>query len=243
MAKEIRYIDLFSGIGGFRIAFDSLGAKCVFSAEIDDHAIAMYKENFNDNSKCDITKLDPNSIPDFDILCAGFPCQAFSICGKQKGFEDTTRGTLFFDICKILKVKKPEIFILENVKNLEKHNKGNTLFVMIKALNELGYSVEYKILNARDFGVPQNRERIIIIGHKKGKVFDFNKVELKKVDSMYSFLDKDGPYEYLKEDEYTLLDKDKIKRQKSGLIFAGYRNKKIRVNGIRKDALHLSKSA
>ncbi len=241
MNKELKYIDLFAGIGGFRVAFDKLGAKCVFSAEIDQHAIKMYEENFGDNSNCDITMLDPNSIPDFDILCAGFPCQAFSICGKQKGFNDITRGTLFFDICKILKEKKPEVFILENVKNLEKHDKGNTLFIMLQALNELGYSVEYKVLNARDFGVPQNRERIIIVGNKSGKIFDFDKIKTKRVDSMYDFLDKEGDFEYLKENEYTLLDKDNIKIQKSGLIFSGYRNKKIRTKGVRKNTQYLSR--
>ena len=148
--EKFTFIDLFAGIGGFRIALESLGGKCVFSSEINEHAISMYKENFGDDSKCDITKLDPSLLPNFDILCGGFPCQAFSICGKQEGFNDATRGTLFFDICRILKEKKPKVFILENVKNLEKHDKGNTLFIMLKALNELGYSVSYKVLNAKD---------------------------------------------------------------------------------------------
>lgn len=241
MNRELRYIDLFAGIGGFRIALDNLGAKCVFSSEIDQHAIEMYLQNFSDNSHCDITKLDPSKIPDFDILCAGFPCQSFSVCGKQKGFADSTRGTLFFDICKVLKYKKPEIFILENVKNLKTHDKGNTLFIMIKALNELGYCVEYRVLNARDFGVPQNRERIIIVGNRSGKLFDFNKIKLNKIESMYEFLDKKGNFEFLEDNEYTLLEEEHIKSQKSGLIFSGYRNKKIRTIGVRNGTEHLSR--
>lgn len=226
MRKEITFIDLFAGIGGFRLALESNGAKCVFSSEIDEHAIEMYRENFGDDSKCDITRLNPIDIPNFDILCAGFPCQTFSICGKQSGFEDEVRGTLFFDICRILQVKKPKAFILENVQNLEKHDKGNTIFVMVKALNELGYSVKYKVLNAKDFGVPQNRERIIIVGNNEGKIFDFSKIKTNPVVSMKDFLDTEGNFEYLKPSEYTLLDEDNVKIQKSGLIFCGYRNKK-----------------
>ncbi|EAI8624016.1 DNA (cytosine-5-)-methyltransferase [Campylobacter lari] len=238
---KLKYIDLFAGIGGFRLALDSLGAKCVFSSEIEKHAIDVYKENFGDDSECDITNLDPSTLPDFDILCAGFPCQAFSVSGRQKGFADATRGTLFFDIVKILRIKNPSAFILENVQNLEKHNKGNTLFVMIRALNELGYSVSYKVLNAKDFGVPQNRERIIIVGSNKNKVFNFDKIKIKKVHSMKNFLDNDGEFEYLDEKEYTLLDNKQIKLQKSGLIFCGYRNKKTRINGVRKETNHLSR--
>lgn len=238
---KLKYIDLFAGIGGFRLALDSLGAKCVFSSEIEKHAIDMYKKNFGDDSECDITKLDPSILPDFDILCAGFPCQAFSISGKQKGFADKTRGTLFFDIVRVLKTKKPSAFILENVQNLEKHDKGNTLFVMIKTLNELGYSVSYKVLNAKDFGVPQNRERIIIVGSNKNKVFDFDKIKTDKVHSMKNFLDNKGKFEYLNKEDYTLLDDRQIKIQKSGLIFCGYRNKKTRTIGVRKETNHLSR--
>lgn len=241
MSKKLRFIDLFSGIGGFRLALEELGLKCVFSSEVDEHAIEMYKANFDDNSRCDITQLDPKTLPNFDILCAGFPCQTFSISGKQKGFEDRTRGTLFFDICRVLKEKEPKAFILENVQNLEKHDKGNTLFVMIKTLNELGYSVSYKVLNAKDFGVPQNRERIIIIGNKEGKVFDFNHVQKHKITSMYEFLDKYGEFEYLDATEYTLIETEKIKTQKSGLIFCGYRNKKIRTIGVREGTEYLSR--
>ncbi|UVO15544.1 DNA cytosine methyltransferase [Mesomycoplasma ovipneumoniae] len=241
MSKNLKFIDLFSGIGGFRLALEELGLECVFSSEVDEHAIEMYKANFGDNSKCDITQLNPETLPNFDILCAGFPCQAFSISGKQKGFEDRARGTLFFDICRVLKEKEPKAFILENVQNLEKHDKGNTLFIMIKTLNELGYSVSYKVLNAKDFGVPQNRERIIIIGNKEGKVFDFSDIQKHKVSSMYEFLDKQGEFEYLEETDYTLIETERIKKQKSGLIFCGYRNKKIRTIGVREGTKYLSR--
>ena len=126
---------------------------CVASCEIDPHACSMYKINFNDDPACDVTLLNPDDLPDFDVLCVGFPCQAFSICGQKKGFDDV-RGTLFFDIIRILKAKKPPVFILENVKNLVNHDKGNTMKVMLSLLDELNYTVSYKVLNAKDFGVP-----------------------------------------------------------------------------------------
>lgn len=240
--KEIKFIDLFAGIGGFRLGFEHAGCKCVFSSEIDNHACEMYELNFGENPKCDITQLNPKTIPDFDILCAGFPCQAFSICGKQKGFYDETRGTLFFDICRIIEEKKPKVFVLENVSNLEKHDSGRTLTIMLAALSELGYTVGFKVLNARNFGVPQNRERVIIVGNRDGRAFDFSKLKMNRVESMKPFLDKSGDFEILPSDAYTLLDKALIKKQiKSGLIFCGYRNKKIRTVGVRPGTEHLSR--
>lgn len=237
---KLKFIDLFAGIGGFRLALQSMGAECVFSCENNEHAIFMYQANYGDVPYGDITTLDPKIIPDFDILCAGFPCQTFSIAGDKKGFEDTTRGTLFFDICRVLKEKQPKAFILENVKNLIHHDKGNTLFVMLKSLSELGYSVSYKVLNARDFGVPQNRERIIIVGNRNGRLFDFSKVKTNTIDSMLPFLDKTGDFNYLDENEYTILDSF-TKQPKSGLIFIGYRNKKMRTKGVRAGTQHLSR--
>lgn len=240
--NKIKFIDLFAGIGGFRLGFESAGCECVFSSEIDDHACEMYELNFGDNPKCDITKLDPDTVPDFDILCAGFPCQAFSICGKQKGFYDETRGTLFFDICRLLEAKKPKAFVLENVSNLEKHDSGRTLTVMLSALSELGYTVVYKVLNARNFGVPQNRERVVIVGSRDGYAFDYNRLKCNTVKSMKSFLDKNGDFEILPKESYTLLDQQYVKQQpKSGLIFCGYRNKKIRTVGVRPKTEHLSR--
>lgn len=236
----MRFIDLFAGIGGFRLGFEREGFECVFSCEIDDHAASMYESNFGENPKCDITTLDPAIIPEFEILLAGFPCQSFSVCGFQKGFYDT-RGTLFFDICRILEEKKPKYFVLENVQNLATHDKGNTLTVMLHSLHELGYTVSYKVLNARDFGVPQNRTRIIIIGNNDGSTFDFNRLKETPVDSMIPFLDKTGEFEFLSADEYTLIPEEHIKTQKSGLRFIGYRNKKIRTTGVREGTHHLSR--
>lgn len=238
--KKPTFIDLFAGIGGIRLGFEKAGFNCVFSNEIDDHACEMYEANFGVNPKGDIKKLDAKSLPNFDVLVGGFPCQSFSICGKQKGFDDA-RGTLFFDVCRILKEKSPFAFMLENVSNLEKHDKGNTFKVMYKCLTELGYFVSYKVLNARDFGVPQNRERIIIVGCKE-KLFDFTKLKTKRIESMKPFLDKQGDFEYLQKSEYTLIPKEHIKKQnKSGLIFCGYRNKKMRVKGVRPGTEYLSR--
>lgn len=184
----VRFIDLFCGIGGFRYAakdaFDSLGLKgeCVFSSDIDKYAQQSYEANFGEKPYGDIKKIDAADIPDFDILFGGFPCQAFSICGLQKGFEDNTRGTLFFDIARIIKEKQPQAFVLENVKNLASHDNGNTLKTILDVLrDELGYHVDHHLLNALDFGLPQKRERIIIIGSKNPFVmnWDFN-IETKK---------------------------------------------------------------
>lgn len=170
---KIRYVDLFCGIGGFRIAANYSFAKngidshCVFSSDIDEYCKISYKENFGEKPFGDITKIDEKEIPDHDILFAGFPCQPFSIIGKGKGFQDT-RGTLFFEIARILKEKKPSAFILENVKRLVGHKGGYTMKRIIETLrNDLGYYVDYKVLNALDYGLPQKRERVIIIGFRK----------------------------------------------------------------------------
>ena len=238
--KPIKFIDLFAGIGGFRIGFEREGFQCVFSADIDKHACEVYEANFGDYPYCDITTLNPADIPDFDLLCAGFPCQAFSISGKQKGFYDDTRGTLFFDICRILKEKKPKAFVLENVQNLEKHDKGNTLRVMLDSLHELGYTVNYEVLNAKDFNTPQNRERIILVGNRSGIYFDFSKIKKSPVKPIKYYLDKDGEFEYLQPEEYTII-KEYKQQPKSGLIFIGYRNKKMRTVGVRPGTEHLSR--
>lgn len=171
---KFKFIDLFAGIGGFRIAMQSLGGNCVFSSEIDKYAKQTYDLNFGEVPFGDITKIDENDIPEHDVLCAGFPCQSFSIAGKRKGFEDETRGTLFFDIARIIKAKRPKAFFLENVKGLKSHDKGRTLKTILKVLREdLGYDVpEPKIMNAKDFGVAQNRERIFIIGFRKDLEID-----------------------------------------------------------------------
>ncbi len=164
-----KFIDLFAGIGGFRIALQNLGGKCVFTSEWDENAKKTYKANFGETPFGDITKeRTKNYIPKgFDILCAGFPCQAFSIAGKRGGFEDT-RGTLFFDVAKIIRDKQPKAIFLENVKGLKSHDKGKTLETILNVLrNDLGYYVpDPEIMNAKEFGVPQNRERIYIVGFR-----------------------------------------------------------------------------
>ena len=156
------FIDLFAGLGGFRLALESLGAKCIYSNEWDKFAQEVYKNNFGEMPEGDITKVDENTIPDHDILCAGFPCQAFSISGKQRGFEDS-RGTLFFDVARIVKCKKPKVVFMENVKNFASHDNGKTLQVVKATMEELGYSFYYKVLNATDYGIPQKRERIYMV--------------------------------------------------------------------------------
>lgn len=164
--KNLKFIDLFAGIGGFRLALESYGAKCVFSSEWDKFAQQEYSANFGDMPAGDITKIDEKDIPDHDILCAGFPCQPFSISGKQRGFEDS-RGTLFFDVARIVKEKKPKVVFMENVKNFETHDGGNTLKVVKATMEELGYSFNYRVLNAANYGVPQKRERIYMVCFRK----------------------------------------------------------------------------
>lgn len=160
------FIDLFAGIGGIRRPFTQLGGKCVFSSEIDKYAAQTYEANWHEKPSGDITQIASDSIPDFDILLGGFPCQAFSIAGKRMGFNDT-RGTLFFQIARIIKDKQPKAFLLENVKGLLSHDKGKTFEVIKTTLEQdLGYKLYYKVLNAKDYGVPQNRERIIMVGFR-----------------------------------------------------------------------------
>ncbi len=176
--EKLKFIDLFCGIGGFRVAMDqackenAIISECVFSSDIDIHCQDSYEMNFGHRPSGDITKVDPKSIPNHDILYGGFPCQPFSIIGQMKGFADI-RGTLFFHIANIIKEKKPKAFILENVKQLVGHNNGQTLKVIIRTLQELGYHVQYAVLNALDYGLPQKRERVIIVGHQEPISFSF----------------------------------------------------------------------
>ena len=172
--KEIRIIDLFAGVGGIRLGFQQaakmfgISTKCVLSSEIDKWACMTYEKNYGENPYCDVTKIDEKEILDFDVCLAGFPCQAFSIAGKRGGFEDT-RGTLFFDVARIIKEKKPKAFLLENVKGLLNHRSGKTLETIINTLeDDLGYTTYYKVLNAKDYGLAQNRERIYIVGFREG---------------------------------------------------------------------------
>ena len=237
MRKEFRFIDLFAGIGGMRIAFEKAGGKCVFSSEWNKFSQQTYEANFGDVPDGDITKIDAKDIPNHDILAGGFPCQPFSIAGvsskkalgRKHGFEDETQGTLFFDIVRIIREKKPRAFLLENVKNLKGHDKGNTFRVIMKKLREdLGYDVHYKIVDASSV-VPQHRERIFIVGFKKPMDFEFPKligkrpkladVLEKRVGKKYTLTD--GTWAALQRHKeahqkknqgfgYTLADKNKI---------------------------------
>lgn len=167
------FIDLFAGLGGFRIALESLGAKCIYSNEWDKSVQKVYADNFGDIPEGDITKVDEKLIPEHDILCAGFPCQAFSISGKQLGFEDS-RGTLFFDVARIINAKKPKIVFMENVKNFVSHDNGRTLEVVKNTMEQLGYNFFQKVLSAVDYGIPQKRERIYMVCfHKDLKISEF----------------------------------------------------------------------
>ncbi|MEJ6348770.1 DNA (cytosine-5-)-methyltransferase [Holzapfeliella sp. He02] len=193
--KKIKYIDLFCGIGGLRLGFEqalkelNIKGECLFSSEIKPSAIKVYKQNFpKSNISGDITKICEKDIPNFDFLLAGFPCQAFSSAGKQLGFEDT-RGTLFFDIARILKEKKPTGFILENVEGLVNHDKGKTFRVIKSILSDLGYILSYKVINGADFSLAQSRKRIYIVGNKKEKITidDYNP----KTSILNNILEKD----------------------------------------------------
>lgn len=164
--ENYTFIDLFAGIGGFRIALESLGAECVYSSEWDKFAQKVYYENFGELPDGDITKVNEYDIPDHDILCAGFPCQAFSISGNQRGFEDS-RGTLFFDVARIIKAKKPKVVFMENVRNFARHDKGRTLEVVKGTMEELGYRFNAEVLNSADYGIPQQRQRIYMVCFRK----------------------------------------------------------------------------
>ncbi|MNQ75999.1 DNA-cytosine methyltransferase [compost metagenome] len=209
---EFKFIDLFAGIGGIRLAYQNLGGKCVFTSEWDSYSKKTYEANFGEVPFGDITQIDETKIPDHDILLGGFPCQPFSIAGvskknalgKKHGFLDETQGTLFFDIARIIKHKRPKTFMLENVKNLISHDKGNTFKVIQSTLKELNYTIYFKVLDGKYF-VPQHRERIIIVGfdneYFKGKEtfkfpemgevkFAIKDILLTEVDAKYTLSDK-----------------------------------------------------
>lgn len=210
---SFRFIDLFAGIGGMRIAYERAGGKCVYSSEWNKYSQQTYFANFGEQPEGDITQVEAEDIPDHDILVAGFPCQPFSIAGVSKknslgretGFEDKTQGTLFFDVCRILKEKRPKAFMLENVKNLCSHDRGRTFKVITESLDELNYEVFYAVLDGQDF-VPQHRERIIIVGfdrerYGKDVKFDFKITPVDPKPVMKDILDKKV------DEKYTLSDK------------------------------------
>lgn len=235
---EFTFIDLFAGIGGFRIPLQDEGGKCVFSSEFNPNAQRVYNANYGEFPFGDITQIPLEIIPTHDVLCAGFPCQPFSISGKMRGFDDT-RGTLIYNVFRIIEAKQPKVVFLENVKHLVHHDHGRTLKTILEGLDHLGYTHHpYQVLNASNFGVAQNRERIIIVAHKE-KEFDFSQLPIKEKVFIKDILDSDtSNYEYIKE-PYTILDS--FRRQESGLIFVGYRNKQIRKAGVRPGTEYLSR--
>jgi DNA (cytosine-5)-methyltransferase 1 len=180
----MKYFSLFSGIGGFELGIQQAVSAsktkktvtCVGYSEIDKYTISIYQKHFNHQNYGDITTIEAKDLPDFDLLVGGFPCQPFSIAGRRRGFEDT-RGTLFFDIIRILREKRPRLFLLENVKGLLSHDNGNTFKTILTALTEVGYDVQWQVLDSQDFGVPQHRERVYFVGHLRGttrpEVFPF----------------------------------------------------------------------
>ena len=208
-----RFIDLFAGIGGMRLAYESTGGHCVYSNEWNKYSQQTYFANFGEQPAGDITKVDENTIPDHDVLVAGFPCQPFSIAGVSKkqslgratGFEDKTQGTLFFDVCRILRAKRPKAFMLENVKNLCSHDKGRTFKVITESLDELNYEIFHQVIDGQNY-VPQHRERILIVGFDRERYgkdinFSFNITPVDPKPVMKDILDKDV------DDKYTLSDK------------------------------------
>ncbi|MFQ5714814.1 MAG: DNA cytosine methyltransferase [Candidatus Scalinduaceae bacterium] len=203
-STSFRFIDLFCGIGGFRYAIENVGkvlkvpVKCVFSSEVDKECQKAYVNNFGELPEGDITKIEAKNIPNHDILLAGFPCQPFSIIGNLRGFEDT-RGTLFFDIARILDTKRPYAFVLENVKLLKGHNKGKTINHIMATLKDLGYHSSYKVLNALDFGLPQKRERIFIVGFREPCSFNWPKPKI-QMKPLSRILEKNVPKEYYASD-------------------------------------------
>ncbi|MGC1473845.1 MAG: DNA cytosine methyltransferase [Psychroserpens sp.] len=213
--EKLKFIDLFCGIGGFRVAFEEaceendIQPDCVFSSDIDKYAQESYEANFGEKPFGDITKINENDIPDHDILFGGFPCQPFSIIGQMKGLNDT-RGTLFFDIARIIEAKRPKAFILENVKQLVGHDQGKTLKVIVQSLKDLGYHVQYSVLNALDYGLPQKRERVVIVGHREPIMFTFPNPE-KPYKSLNEILETKVEEKYFASDFIQEKRKDKHK--------------------------------
>jgi DNA (cytosine-5)-methyltransferase 1 len=224
-----RFIDLFAGIGGFHLALNSYGAECVFASEWDKKCREIYYLNHGILPAGDITQIAEEYIPSHDILCAGFPCQAFSISGKQLGFEDT-RGTLFFDVARIAKYHQPKVLILENVKNLINHDNGNSLKVILSTLDDIGYNVFYKLLNSSYFGVPQKRERVYFVAFRKDlsiKTFEFPKPEYNPTKLIDICLPDIETEEYI-------FHRDDIKLKDNINLTSDYPQKPVRIGEINK---------
>lgn len=248
---SFNFVDLFAGIGGFHYGLHNAGGNCVFASEWNIAARETYQKNFitispqlfiEGNYGKDITKISASDIPPHDILAAGFPCQPFSSAGKQLGFSDV-RGTLFFDIMRIADYHQTKILLLENVKNLTHHDGGKTFATIVQTLKDANYQVSFQVLNAKDFGVPQSRERTIIVATRQPlPKFEFGVLDKKPSGKISDVLDQNISRIVLNPNEYTLLPSNVVKKQSSGLIFVGYRNKNMRANGVRPDTEHLSRA-
>ena len=224
MKKEFRFIDLFAGIGGTRHAFESVGGTCVFSSEWNKYSQKTYHANFDEVPHGDITEINAKNIPDHDILVGGFPCQPFSLAGvscknhlgQKHGFDDEIQGTLFFDVCRIIKEKQPSAFLLENVKNLQSHDNGNTFKVILNTLEKkLNYKVKFKVIDAGKV-VPQHRERMFIVGFRESVNFKFPELKDSKP-ILKDILDKNVDKKYtLKDGTWNALQRHKAKHQAKG---------------------------
>lgn len=231
----IRMADLFCGIGGFRLGMNKAGYTSIFACDINPYCRQVYYNNYNDQPEADIRSV--TNLPDHDIMCAGFPCQSFSIAGRKLGFNDS-RGTLFFEIARLVKIKHPKVILLENVEGLHRHDNGNTLQTILGILQEEGYTTSWSVLNASHYGVPQSRTRTIIVASRIGS-FSFDSIPTNQAPILGSVLEDNDAW--LPQDKYTLIQHPT--RQKSGLIFAGYLTEgKPRQRGVDPGKLHLSRN-
>lgn len=226
--KTFNFIDLFAGIGGFRIALESYGGECVFSSEWDEKSQFTYAANFQETPSGDIKQIKEESVPKHQILCAGFPCQAFSVSGKRMGFEDT-RGTLFFDVARIAKHTQPDVLFLENVKNFTKHDGGKTMEVVKKTLDEIGYDYFINVLCSSDYGVPQARERVYFVAFRKDlKISNFTfpkpTEEIKVVKDILEG-ENSTNHHYIEREDIFLKNKDKKVINPRKPLQIGYINK------------------
>ncbi len=227
MLKNVKVIDLFAGIGGFHQAFKSFGADVIFASEWDKNAAEVYRKNYKINVAGDIEQISENDVPEHNVACFGFPCQAFSISGSQRGFDDA-RGTLFFEAARIVRAKQPEVIFAENVKNLVSHDEGNTIKVIMRTLDEIGYNAFYSVLDASDFGIPQSRKRVYIVGFRKDlgvKQFNFPQpIKLKK--HVIDILEEDSDMT-----EALVIQRDDIQYDISKGYYA---NKPVRIGTVNK---------
>lgn len=235
------FIDLFCGIGGFKIAAERAGFQYVFSSDINPEARETYNTNFGHMPLGDIQEINEDiiqSYEDIDIINAGFPCQPFSISGRQEGFEDENRGNMFFEVIRLARIIQPKVIFLENVAHLVNHDKGQTFEVIIQTLEREGYFVHHSILDASHFGLAQHRKRIYIVAFREDKPFQFPK----PTNSFVKLRDIliEGDYNYLEPSEYTLIENPKLSI--NNMMFVGYLNKNTRKKGIREDATHLSRN-